>query len=59
MLSADGFFSLNVQATDVDLMPWRYRVVVHASEALRKLSAGLPTLANCADSLYVSAARPN
>ena len=54
MLSVDGFFSLNPQASDMYLMPWRYRAVLHASECLRKLSHTVPLLAKCADSLYIS-----
>jgi SAM-dependent methyltransferase/uncharacterized protein YbaR (Trm112 family) len=58
-LSVDGFFSLNVQVADVDLMPRRYRLLVHTSEYLRKLSTRIPLLIKCADSLYVVAVRPN
>jgi SAM-dependent methyltransferase len=54
-LEVDGFFTLNAQPADLDLLPGRYRPVVRASEALRKLSATLPTLVNVADSLYVHA----
>ena len=58
-LSVDGYFSLNVQPNDLRLLPRRYRAVVHASEALRRMSARIPILAKVADSLYVSARRPN
>jgi SAM-dependent methyltransferase/uncharacterized protein YbaR (Trm112 family) len=50
---ADGFFSLNPQISDVNLLPWKYRTVVYASEALRKISGVLSPLAYVADSLYV------
>jgi SAM-dependent methyltransferase/uncharacterized protein YbaR (Trm112 family) len=56
-LSVDGFFSLNAQASDVDLMPRRYRALVHASEYLRRISVRVPALVNCADSLYVGTPR--
>jgi hypothetical protein len=50
---ADGFFSLNPQISDVNLLPWKYRSVVYASEALRKISRVLCPLTYVADSLYV------
>jgi SAM-dependent methyltransferase/uncharacterized protein YbaR (Trm112 family) len=53
-LSIDGFFSLNVQPSDLRFLPLRYRVLVHASELLRKLSHYVPFLMKVADSLYVS-----
>jgi len=55
-ISVDGFFSLNPQISDVDLMPWKYRTVVYASEALRAISAVFPPLKYVADSLYVAGA---
>jgi SAM-dependent methyltransferase/uncharacterized protein YbaR (Trm112 family) len=58
-LSVDGYFSLNVQPSDLHLLIARYRAVVHASEALRRLSGKLPILTKVADSLYVSAHRTN
>lgn len=56
-LSVDGFFSLNVQPTDIHLFPARYRALVQVSEALRCISERMPVLARVADSLYVSASR--
>lgn len=52
----DGFFSLNAQISDVGLMPWKYRTVVYASEALRKISGVFSPLTYFADSLYVTGA---
>jgi hypothetical protein len=49
----DGFFSLNPQISDVNLFPWKYRIVVYASEALRKISGIVSPLTYVADSLYV------
>jgi SAM-dependent methyltransferase/uncharacterized protein YbaR (Trm112 family) len=49
----DGFFSLNPQNSDVRLLPWKYRTVVYASEALRRISWIVPPLTYLADSLYV------
>lgn len=58
-LSVDGYFSLNIQPSDVRLMPARYRAIVQTSEVLRKLSGAVPLLARVADSLYVDAVRAN
>jgi len=58
-ISVDGYFSLNVQPSDLRLLPAKYRAVVHTSEALRKLSHYLPPLAKVADSLYISSRRTN
>ena len=52
-LEVDGYFSLNPQISDIRFMPARYRVVVHTSEALRKVSHTLTPLHYVADSLYV------
>jgi SAM-dependent methyltransferase/uncharacterized protein YbaR (Trm112 family) len=56
-LSVDGYFSLNVQPSDIHLLPSRYRALVHASEALRAISRAIPFLADLADSLYVTSRR--
>ena len=56
-LSVDGFFSLNVQPSDLHLLLARYRAVVHASETLRWVSGKIPLLTKVADSLYVNAHR--
>jgi SAM-dependent methyltransferase/uncharacterized protein YbaR (Trm112 family) len=56
-LSVDGFFGLGIQKNDIDLLPLHYRAVVHASEALRALSARLPFMRYAADSIYVRAVR--
>jgi SAM-dependent methyltransferase len=56
-LSVDGFFTLNPQPTDLELLPRRYRGLVRTSEALRRLSARLPALTFAADSLYALSRR--
>jgi len=56
-LFADGFFSLNPQASDRELLPRRFRYVVYCSELIRHLSERLPWLALGADSLYVKSER--
>jgi SAM-dependent methyltransferase/uncharacterized protein YbaR (Trm112 family) len=52
-LSTDGFFTLNPQTSDLDLLPRRYRALVRVSEALKK--AGMPTA--LADSVNVRSMR--
>jgi SAM-dependent methyltransferase/uncharacterized protein YbaR (Trm112 family) len=56
-VSVDGYFSLNVQPSDLHLLPVRYRALVHASESLRWMSNRVPVLTKVADSLYVDANR--
>ncbi len=54
-LSSDGYFGLGIQASDVDLLPARYRAIVHGSEFLRRLSVSWPVLVGVADSVYLDA----
>ena len=54
-ISVDGFFSLNAQPADADLLRRRYAAIVRASQALVALSRALPPLAYVADSLYAEA----
>ena len=53
-LEVDGFFSLNPQTTDLDLLPGHLRAVVRASDFLRRASSSLPLLARCADSVWIN-----
>jgi SAM-dependent methyltransferase len=56
-LTADGFFSLNAQSTDLDLMDGLARTVVHTSDALKGAAARFPPLAFVADSVFIQATR--
>jgi SAM-dependent methyltransferase/uncharacterized protein YbaR (Trm112 family) len=56
-LSVDGYFSLNVQPSDVHLLPSKFRALVRVSEGLRRLSEHIPLLGKVADSLYVRSKR--
>jgi len=56
-LSADGFFSLNAQATDIDLMSSFPKMVVRSSEALKALASRFHPLALVADSVFIEATR--
>jgi ubiquinone/menaquinone biosynthesis C-methylase UbiE/uncharacterized protein YbaR (Trm112 family) len=53
-LDVDGYFTLNAQPADVPLLPWRYAMVVRASEALRRASSRRDWLARWADSVTVT-----
>ena len=52
-LSVDGFFGLGIQPTDTHLLPWPQRMVVQASETLRKTGRGR----RLADSLYLKSTK--
>jgi SAM-dependent methyltransferase/uncharacterized protein YbaR (Trm112 family) len=52
-VSVDGYFSLNSQISDVELLPLRYKAVVILSDFLRKKSERLPWMQLFADSLYL------
>lgn len=56
-LVVDGFFSLNAQPTDIDLLSPAGAVVVRASEALRRLARWLPPLVHVADSVFVESTK--
>ena len=56
-LSVDGYFSLNIQPSDLRFLPIKYKAIVHASEGLRKLSGHIPLLVKAADSLYIKSRR--
>jgi SAM-dependent methyltransferase/uncharacterized protein YbaR (Trm112 family) len=52
-LDADGFFSLNAQATDLDLLTPLQGWVVRSSDLLREATHVVPPLKLVADSLYI------
>jgi ubiquinone/menaquinone biosynthesis C-methylase UbiE/uncharacterized protein YbaR (Trm112 family) len=52
-LEIDGFFTINPQVSDLDMLPLPYKVVVLVSEALRHAGRIVPGLTSVADSLYV------
>lgn len=57
-LRIDGFFGLGIQPSDLSLMPPLRRLVIHASELLRKVARRQRWLAGFADSLYVASQKP-
>lgn len=54
-LRADGFFSLNPQRTDLDLLPLWGKGVVLASLAGQSAATAFPVLTRLADSLWIEA----
>jgi hypothetical protein len=54
----DCFFGIGLQASDADLMPPKWKMLLSVSEALRKLERTIPGLAWVADSVYVDATKP-
>jgi len=52
-VAADGFFTINPQVNDLDLLPPRSRAVVRVSDALRRASTRVPALVQVADSVVV------
>jgi len=57
VFTADCYFGLGIQASDVDLLPTRFKTVVHTSELLRKISGGITPLAKLADSVYLESVK--
>lgn len=56
-LSVDGILCLCPQASDLDLLPWYYRPIVHLSMLARRLERRLPPIRGICDSLYVRSTR--
>jgi SAM-dependent methyltransferase/uncharacterized protein YbaR (Trm112 family) len=54
-LAVDGYFTLNAQDGEVDVLPPRFRYLVRLSERLRSLSSRFVPLRYVADSLYIMA----
>ncbi|MCY7347866.1 MAG: methyltransferase domain-containing protein [Pyrinomonadaceae bacterium] len=52
-MSADCFFGLGLQKNDLDLLPPRFKAVIHSSEFLRRVSLKMSWLVNVADSIYM------
>jgi hypothetical protein len=54
----DGFFSLNAQPAEAELLPPHLRALVHTSSALARVADRVPPLVNAADSLWVRSSKP-
>jgi 2-polyprenyl-3-methyl-5-hydroxy-6-metoxy-1,4-benzoquinol methylase/uncharacterized protein YbaR (Trm112 family) len=57
LISVDGYFGLGIQATDIELLPPLYQLIVRSSEFLRRVSLKIPLLTYLADSVYVTSTR--
>ena len=58
-MTVDCYFGLGIQASDADLMPLHYRLVVHSSEMIRKMSKVFRPLTKVADSVYLESINRN
>lgn len=54
-IEPDCFFGIGVQRDDLDLLPWRYKPLVIASEVLKGLCRVVSPLKHAADSVFVMA----
>jgi len=52
-LSVDCFFGIGVRPEDIDLLPWKYKSVVLASEMLKWAARLFPPLRRVSDSVFV------
>ena len=53
LMTTDCYFGLGIQGSDADLLPFHYKMVVHSSEILRKISRVIKPLTKVADSVYL------
>lgn len=53
VMTTDCYFGLGIQKADVDLLPLPYKLVVHSSDVLRKISRKIAPLIKVADSVYL------
>lgn len=56
-MTTDCYFGLGIQKSDVDLLPFNYKLVVYSSELLRKLSGLVRPLTKVADSVYLESVK--
>jgi len=52
-MTTDCYLGLGIQASDVDLLPAHFKMVVYTSEVLRKISGVVKPLTKVADSVYL------
>ncbi len=58
-MTTDCYFGLGIQSSDVDLLPLQYKMVVHSSDVLRKVSRVFSPLIKVADSVYLESVNQN
>lgn len=59
VMTTDCFFGLGIQRSDADLLPLHYKLIVHTSEVLRKISRIFTPLTKVADSVYLESKNRN
>ncbi|MEP6703699.1 MAG: methyltransferase domain-containing protein [Acidobacteriota bacterium] len=58
-MTTDCYFGLGIQASDADLLPFHYKMIVNSSELLRKISNIFTPLTRVADSVYLESVNQN
>lgn len=58
-MTTDCYFGLGIQASDVDILPMSYKMIVRLSESLRKISTIFTPLTKIADSVYLESVNQN
>ena len=58
-MTTDCYFGLGIQGSDADLLPFHYKIIVHSSELLRKISSVFRPLTKVADSVYLESVNQN
>jgi len=53
VMTSDCYFGLGIQKADVDLLPLPYKMVVHSSAILRKISQKIAPMVKIADIVYL------
>ncbi len=58
-MTTDCYFGLGIQKSDVDMLPLPYKIVVHSSDILRKVSRKIAPMIKVADSVYLESVNEN
>jgi ubiquinone/menaquinone biosynthesis C-methylase UbiE len=58
-MTTDCYFGLGIQASDADLLPLHYKMIVNSSELLRRISNIFRPLTKVADSVYLESVNQN
>jgi ubiquinone/menaquinone biosynthesis C-methylase UbiE/uncharacterized protein YbaR (Trm112 family) len=52
-MSADCYFGLSIQGSDIDMLPLKFKAVVYSSQILRRTSRSFTPLVKVADSVFL------
>ncbi len=58
-MTTDCYFGLGIQPSDTDMLPVHYRMIIHSSEFLRRISNVVTPLTKVADSVYLESVNQN